>query len=188
MATADSIGVEQWQLVPGYPRYRVSNRGRSQSRRYRNGLPADEWRDLKPVPDGHGYPQVRLYRDGERPKWFGLHQLVLLAFVGPPPEGMVGRHVLNNDPGDNRLENLAYGTQSQNCRDKELHGTAQRGERHWRALYAALNPPLTVPTDGTTIAPGCPQLEDCPRENPAGGIGITAVPGLPKAVKRVRLP
>ena len=51
-----------------------------------------------------------------------VHRLVLEAFVGPRPEGMVARH-LNGDPGDNRLENLAWGTQSENNYDKVRHGT-----------------------------------------------------------------
>jgi len=109
------------------------DRGQVRSNRGRNGLPFDGWRVLKPIPDTKGYPAYRLARPSKTQQRLCAHQLVLLAFVGPRPAGMVGRHVLNNDPNDNRLDNLAYGTQGQNARDKEQHGTAQKGAKHPRA-------------------------------------------------------
>jgi hypothetical protein len=121
-----------WRPVPGYPGYAVSLYGAVASRRHRNGLPAKSWRLLTPVRDGKGYPCYRLSRPGHKPKWFGAHQLVMLAFVGPPGPGQVVRHVLTNDPWDCRLENLAYGTQAENCADKAAHGTYQAGPNHWR--------------------------------------------------------
>jgi len=50
-----------------------------------------------------------------------VHRMVLLAFVGPAPEGMKCRH-LNGNPKDNRLENLCWGTSSENNRDIVRHG------------------------------------------------------------------
>ena len=64
---------------------------------------------------------MTLCKDGRRQSR-AVHHLVLLAFVGPKPGGMVTRH-LNGDPGDNRLTNLVYGTQSENMYDKVAHGT-----------------------------------------------------------------
>lgn len=126
---------ELWKEIDGYPGYRVSTTGRVQSKRHRNGLPARDWRDLSFVPDGMGYPQVRL-SNGDGPKWHFVSRLVLAAFVGPcPTESHVARHFLNPDPWDNRAENLRWGTQAENCADKVLHGTDQRGERHWRRLH-----------------------------------------------------
>lgn len=61
-----------------------------------------------------------------------VHRLVLEAFVGPAPEGAVARH-LNGDPTDNHLENLAWGTQAENCLDTVAHGRSARGERNPRA-------------------------------------------------------
>lgn len=51
-----------------------------------------------------------------------VHCLVLEAFVSPRPDGMVTRH-LNGNPADNRVENLAWGTQAENMRDAVRHGT-----------------------------------------------------------------
>jgi hypothetical protein len=119
---------ERWADVANYPGYRVSTLGRVQSKRHRNGMPAADWRDLAPVPDGHGYPQVRL-SNADGPRWHFVSRLVLAAFERAPVAGEVARHVLVNDPSDCRLTNLAWGTQAENCRDKERHGTDQRGER-----------------------------------------------------------
>lgn len=51
-----------------------------------------------------------------------VHQLVAEAFIGPRPDGQEVRH-LNGDPADNRVQNLAYGTRSQNVADAIRHGT-----------------------------------------------------------------
>jgi hypothetical protein len=52
---------------------------------------------------------------------------VLLAFVGPRPDGAVGRH-FNDDPVDNRPENLAWGTRLDNAADRLRNGRYARGE------------------------------------------------------------
>lgn len=56
-----------------------------------------------------------------------VHHLVMEAFVGPRPDGLETRH-LNNNPEDNRLENLAYGTRSQNVLDlRQIRPTCPHG-------------------------------------------------------------
>jgi hypothetical protein len=50
-----------------------------------------------------------------------IHILVAEAFLGKRPEGLVIRH-LNDDPTDNRLENLKYGTRSENALDAIRNG------------------------------------------------------------------
>lgn len=51
-----------------------------------------------------------------------VHVLVAESFIGPKPEGLEVRH-LNGNPEDNRVENLAYGTRSENVLDSVKHGT-----------------------------------------------------------------
>lgn len=64
---------------------------------------------------------------GRRTRGIPVHQLVLLAFEGPCPEGLEVRH-LNGDPQDNRLENLQYGTRTENILDVYHQG------KRWRKL------------------------------------------------------
>jgi hypothetical protein len=74
---------------------------------------------------GTGYPQVKMVSDEGTRDTRSVHNVVLLAFEGPCPEGMEARH-WNDDPLDNRwapggedgcragLGNLVYGTPRQN--------------------------------------------------------------------------
>lgn len=65
-----------------------------------------------------------------------VHRLVLMAWAGLPSGGDVCRH-LDGNPLNNCIENLAWGTPSQNVQDSIRHGTAvclRRGEHHPRSL------------------------------------------------------
>lgn len=80
---------------------------------------------------GNKYLCVNLCENG-RSKKFPVHILVLQAFVGPRPDGMVSRH---GQCGRfcNRAENLTWGTQKQNIGDKHRDGTRVFGIRHHAA-------------------------------------------------------
>lgn len=101
--------VETWCPIPGHEGYEVSTLGqvRSGSRVLTQFL-----RGKKP-----GYLSVYLGGGSQF-----VHRLVLLAFRGEPQEGEETRH-LNGDQYDNRLENLAWGTRSENALDRVRHGT-----------------------------------------------------------------
>lgn len=65
---------------------------------------------------------------GEKVKWRpSRHQVVLLAFVGPPPKDKKGREFvvchLDGDRENNHLYNLRYDTHAVNAHHKHLHGT-----------------------------------------------------------------
>src|SRR5690348_4369480 len=105
---------EQWREVPDFPDYEVSDQGRVRSYR-RSQNP----RLLRPGKNSDGYPTIVL-SNGSRTT-FGVHVLVLLAFVGPRPEGMLTRH-LDGDNTNNVLTNLAYGTPHENNEDTIRHG------------------------------------------------------------------
>lgn len=70
-----------------------------------------------------------LYRDGKR-KQIATHVLMLETFIGPRPKGMHGLHKDDN-PDNNRLGNLYWGTQRQNVRD------AIKSGRHKSAAESA---------------------------------------------------
>ncbi len=59
---------------------------------------------------------------------YSVHRVVLEAFVGLRPDGMVACHN-NGDSKDNRIDNLRWDTASANTADKRRHGTIARGEK-----------------------------------------------------------
>ncbi len=104
--------VEQWRPIPGWEGlYQVSDHGRVRSLRTGKILKAGMNRRHR---------HVALCSGGG--KSFRVHRLVMEAFVGPLPEGMEVRH-LDDDPDNNRLSNLVYGTRSENMLDRVRNGT-----------------------------------------------------------------
>lgn len=74
---------------------------------------------LRPWQSGrYGHLKVQI-EDGRRRF---VHQLVAESFLGERPDGADVRH-LNGNPADNRVENLTYGTRSENVLDSVRHGT-----------------------------------------------------------------
>lgn len=116
---------EKWLPVVGFETlYEVSNLGRVRSldRTWlRNGFPV-RWpgRELKGWNDGNGYRHVSLTVDGNDHSR-AVHHLVLEAFVGARPPGMLGLH-WDDDPQNNALENLRWGTRQQNGHDRTRNG------------------------------------------------------------------
>ena len=105
---------EVWKNILGYEgQYQVSTLGNVRSFR-RSAAP----KLLKPGRMSGGHLSVALGRGNSR----CVHELVLLAFVGPAPIKHECRH-LNGKPADNRLENLKWGTRSENILDAVAHGT-----------------------------------------------------------------
>lgn len=75
-----------------------------------------------------GYMTVCL-NEGRSKSLVLVHRIVVEAFRGPIPLGMEVRH-RDGDAANNSLCNLALGTRTDNERDKAVHGTLLRGERH----------------------------------------------------------
>lgn len=107
--------------VPGYPGYAVTRYGRI--------LGPRGWRKLQTVHNGHLYVLVSI-PGSKRKRTLYAHRAVLLAYVGPCPEGMEGCHK-DGDPTNNSVDNLRWGTRSSNIRDRVPHDTA--GELNGRA-------------------------------------------------------
>jgi hypothetical protein len=107
---------EDWRPIPGHPHYEVSSEGS-----IRRGE-----RLLKPVLRENGYRYATLYPG---PRQIAVHSLVLEAFVGPRPHGLVAAH-WDNNPLNNRVENLRWTTQRENIRDQYRHGTRIAGLTH----------------------------------------------------------
>jgi len=124
---------EIWRPVPGWP-YSVSARGEVRSDRY--------GRILRPALRPTGYLQVTLSRRNEHWHPF-VHQLVLLAFVGPAPEGTECCHG-NGNRTDNRLSNLRWDTRLANAADATAHGTGPGARTHCPRGHDLAEPNLTA--------------------------------------------
>ena len=123
--------VEEWKPAPRWEGfYEVSNLGRIRTVQRKmvrsNGIPQtirSRIRQPSPLKSGH----YSLYlRHRERKEFHYVHRLVVEAFLGPIPDGKEVRH-LNGKPEDNRLENLAIGTRSEQRFDDVRNGV------HWAA-------------------------------------------------------
>ena len=110
-----------WAPLPEASDYWISDQGEVWS--WRCG------RLLKRTRNADGYCTVSV--DG---KSRYAHSMVLEAFVGPRPAGHVARH-LNDVPGDDRLDNLSWGSRRENALDIARNGNqlGTRGEAHARA-------------------------------------------------------
>lgn len=91
---------------------------------------------LTPIVDRDGYRRVRLSLGARNQKRsMGVHVAVLLAWVGPMPDGMEAAHIDGN-PGNNVLTNLRWATHSSNVADKVAHGTDPKGGRNPNAVIS----------------------------------------------------
>ncbi len=128
--------IEEWRPVVGYEGfYEVSNLGRvksvdrlcNSSKRTSQRM---KGRVLKPRINTHRQNRctVVLNKEGNATYAY-ISRLVLMAFVGPPPEKHDAAHWDGNTM-NNRLDNLRWATVSQNMQDKNRHGTAPRGSHN----------------------------------------------------------
>lgn len=125
--------MSEWRPVVGYEGYyEVSGVGQVRGCQRVVGAANGKTKVIKPklmtlTPMDSGHLTVEFRRDNRRKRML-VHRVVLEAFVGPQPEGMEGCH-RNGDPRDNRLENLYWGTRSDNVRDAVSHGTHRWAKR-----------------------------------------------------------
>jgi hypothetical protein len=106
----------------------------------------------------HGYYQVQLGRGHVHE----VHKLVARAWIGPCPAGQQVRH-LNGKPLDIRLDNLAYGTYSDQRYDDVRNGV------HYFALRSACSRGHEYTEESSyTRESGERRCRECQRERRAG--------------------
>lgn len=121
---------DHFRHIAGFDGYRVSRQGQVESRWLKAGRHSrltETWRPLKPIPLRWGHLKVNLSGDGKKVHRV-VHRLVLEAFVGPCPPGLVCCHT-NGCPWDNRVENLRWDSFRANTQDAIRHGTLALGSR-----------------------------------------------------------
>lgn len=119
------IDGEVWRALIVSPRHEISNFGRlrswvlwgARSKQARAVTP----RIMRLRVDRAGYLRVCIVVNDKK-RLFGIHKLVLDAFVGQCPSGLQARHI-NGNPADNRVENLGWCTSKENHADRRTHGT-----------------------------------------------------------------
>lgn len=92
------------------------------------GTDGTAWQRLEQRPNPNGYMRITVgkYRPGMRQERLYVYHLMLRTFRGVKPEGLLCRH-LDDDPANNRLENLAYGTWQDNADDRVRNGSSTQG-------------------------------------------------------------
>jgi hypothetical protein len=111
----ENLDGEEWRAIPVYTPYMVSNMGRIKDDKNRLIISVSKQKTYKSI----AIPQKGIY------KTLRIHRLVLEVFDRLPKSYEVARH-LNGIETDNRLENLAWGTQSQNAKDAFEHNRRKR--------------------------------------------------------------
>lgn len=126
---------ERWVPIPGHPKYEISDHG---------GVRCVTGEPVRFTRQTGGKASVRI--DGAQ---FSVHRLVLTTFVGPCPNGYMGCH-RNDEPADNRLVNLYWGTDADNRRDATRNNERRKrdgiripgGFERYEEIIAALNVPF----------------------------------------------
>lgn len=122
------IKASTWRAVPGFEgHYEVSSAGEIRS--------IQSGRVRRLFVRKNGYRAIYLTA-GSQSKCVLVHSVVLSAFVGQRPAGMVCRH-LDGNPANNTVSNLAWGTPAENSNDCRMHGRTPIGERNPKAKLTA---------------------------------------------------
>lgn len=117
---------ERWVMVPGFgDMYRISSSGRiwslHKSRRH-----GDKPHFMAHTVGAYGHHFVSL-RYEKRSTVISLGKLMLICFKGPPVHPRIWACHNDGNAGNNNINNLRWGTNSENQMDRVKHGTSNRG-------------------------------------------------------------
>lgn len=104
--------MEEWKNIEDFPGYQVSNTGKIRSfMNNRHGI-VKESHELKQIHNQRGYPTVMLGRGNRKL----VSRLVAAAYIPNPNDLPLVRH-MDDNPKNNEVDNLSWGTQADNMQD-----------------------------------------------------------------------
>ena len=113
-----------WRPVVGSEQfYEVSEAG--DIRRIKSAQSTHSGRRLTPFHDRRGYVIYNLNSGGVRRR-VKAHRVVLEAFVGPPPEGQTFALHWDDNPRNNHISNLRWGSRDENGADRARNNRTRR--------------------------------------------------------------
>lgn len=119
------MGTETWKVIPNYPKYQCSSRGRIKSE-YSNRI-------LNGTDNGLGYKRVYLRNDnGIKPMY--VHRIVGMLFLDNPGNKPCINHI-DNDPSNNSVENLEWCTKKENTEWMVKQNRNKRTEKWLNNLH-----------------------------------------------------
>ena len=131
----------EFRDIPDFPGYRAGDDGSIWSAWRKVKLSgswggtrseiADTWKQLKTDPRSNGYLHISLMQNRISLSK-SVHVLVCTAFHGPCPEGMEVNH-RDNNPANNTVSNLFWGTKRQNNQHKIDMDRQAKGETNGNA-------------------------------------------------------
>lgn len=108
--------------IKNFPDYFVTDTGQVISRKRKNKEIV-----LCPTTTNDGHLVVNLYKDGKsHPRL--VHQLVIKAFKGPPPTKKHQTRHRDDNPTNNNIANLEWGTSKQNHADRKRQAKSRVAE------------------------------------------------------------
>lgn len=122
-AIRSAISGHDWQPIPGYSKYEVSEFGSVRRAKAGHGSLVGKVLRPKVVKSGHLY--LKLSDDDGNIKSIGVHTVVCLAFNGPRPSNW---HIVchrNDVVTDNTRTNVYWGTHRANAIDRETNRRAR---------------------------------------------------------------
>ena len=159
---------EEWRVCAGYDGYEVSNLGRVRSSQDGRIL-SQSW-----AGDNHG----KRYRTAgvcQKTTTY-VHRLVAAAFLGEAPPGARYVDHIDNDPDNNRPENLRWTTNGANMRNQAVTATKWPGISFYqgRWLLQLCGSTATYTTGASTTTSRRPRASVTKKSPPATALSPTS--------------
>lgn len=118
----------KWKPIPSLEHFEASTNGMVRTKLNKNGTGfSKDYRYIKISTIKNGYNVFGTFRNKIHKTYF-VHHLIAETFLGPRPDELYVCHKDGNK-NNNGVNNLYYGSNSDNQKDRVLHGTSNRGER-----------------------------------------------------------